>query len=222
MQRRHGLQERLAGKRLRLLESAEQVAKLGSWEWLPRTDEQFWSDNLYRLFGLEVDELVPTRAFVLEQTHPDDRERVARYVEMTRQDPRPPPIEYRIMLPGRTVRYLRSTITTTESDARGATRIVGTVQDVTEQHLAGREIAAHAAVSGALVDWESLANSCKRLLSELAEAIEAVFGALWVPEGDVLVPHESWAIPHFRARASLSLRPLRSHSAYRGASGCRG
>ena len=57
-----------AYERLRLLEAAERVAQLGCWEWLPSRDVQFWSDNLYRLFGLEVSQIVPTREFVLERT----------------------------------------------------------------------------------------------------------------------------------------------------------
>src|SRR5664280_2117182 len=87
---------------LLLLDGGEQVAKLGSWEWLPSREEQFWSDNLYRIFGLEPGEVTPTRQFVMEQTHPDDRTRLAtRYVEMTRSTLEPPPIEYRIKQPGR-------------------------------------------------------------------------------------------------------------------------
>ena len=56
--------------RLRLLEAGERVAKLGSWEWFPDRDEQLWSDNLYRIFGLKPREITPTRTFVLKHTAP--------------------------------------------------------------------------------------------------------------------------------------------------------
>jgi DNA-binding CsgD family transcriptional regulator len=182
-----------AGERLWLLESAEQVAKLGSWEWLAGSDEPSWSDNLYRIFGLEPGQLTPTRGFVLEQAHPDDRERLARYIEMTRRIADPPPIEYRIVQPGRGVRYLRSTITTLESGAERVRRIVGTVQDLTDQRLADREIAAHVAVSRVLADWDRFEEDGKRLLRGLAEAMEFVFGALWLPDRDLLTARLLWS-----------------------------
>jgi hypothetical protein len=34
-----------------LLETGEQVTNLGSWEWLPETDTNLWSANLYRISG---------------------------------------------------------------------------------------------------------------------------------------------------------------------------
>lgn len=181
--------------RLRLLEAGERVAKLGSWEWFPDRDEQLWSDNLYRIFGLKPREITPTRTFVLKHTHPDDRERVASYVEMTRGLPGPPPIEFRIQQPGRDVRHVRSTITTVEVDSGGAKRIVGVVQDVTDERLANREIAAHVAVSKILADWDCFEESGQRLLASLGEAMECVFGALWLPHGDLLVARLTWNDP---------------------------
>ena len=41
--------------------------------------------NLFGLFGLEPGSIIQTREYVLERTHPGDRERVARYVESTRR-----------------------------------------------------------------------------------------------------------------------------------------
>jgi len=70
------------------------VGGLGSWEWPPETDEQQWSDNLFRLFGLEPETIIPTWAYMVERMHPGDRERVARFVESTRALADPVPIEY--------------------------------------------------------------------------------------------------------------------------------
>ncbi len=199
------------GERFRLLETGERVANLGSWEWLPGPDKQLWSDNLFRIFGVEPSEVTPTREFVSAQTHPNDRERVARYVEMTRHVTNPPPIEYRVQQPGRGTRYLRSTIETVETGAHGAERIVGVVQDVTEQRLAGREIAAHLAVSGVLAGWKALDEDGMRLLRGLAEAMGFVIGIVWVPDRDLLVARLVWSesalpeMPGFRD-ATLGLR----------------
>jgi DNA-binding CsgD family transcriptional regulator len=184
-----------AEDRARLLGVGERVAQLGSWEWLPGPDTQLWSDNLYRIFGLEPGGVAPTREFVLERTHPQDRERVARYVEMTRGVAEAPPIEYRIQRVGGGVRYLRSTIIHIEPGSEGPSRIVGAVQDVTDQRMTGRELAAHVAVAEALSDWDCFDESALRLLGALGEACEFVLGVLWVPRGEMLTASVVWSKP---------------------------
>jgi len=65
-------------RRVSLMERAEQVAEIGSWEWPPEHERLEWSDNLYRLYGLQPGSIAPTIDYVLEQTHPEHRERLAR------------------------------------------------------------------------------------------------------------------------------------------------
>jgi DNA-binding CsgD family transcriptional regulator len=198
-----------AGHRYRVLGSAEQVARLGSWEWFPKSDEQSWSDNLYRIFGVEPGEVVPTQEFVLEQTHPDDREKVAAHVESLRHVPSPPPLDWRIIHPDRGVSYLRSTMTATEWNDRGATRIVGAVQDVTDEWLANCEIAAHVAVSKALASWDGFDVSARSLLRGIASAMDFVFAALWLPDRDVLRARLVWGDPSVPAASELEAEMLR-------------
>jgi hypothetical protein len=50
---------------LALLNQAEQIGGLGSWEWTPAHAELLWSDNLFRLMGVEPGAIVPSVAFVL-------------------------------------------------------------------------------------------------------------------------------------------------------------
>jgi PAS domain S-box-containing protein len=175
------------------LDTTERVARLGTWQWLPVTDAQVWSDNLYSIFGVEPGEITPTGQYVLERTHPDDRERVAKYVELSALVPRPPPIEYRIQQPAGDVRYLRSTITNIDTGPDGARQIVGMVQDVSDQRIASRELAAHVAVSAALIDWASFQDGAIHLLNDLGTACEFAVGALWLPHGDLLAAELMWS-----------------------------
>ena len=175
------------------LDTAERVARLGTWEWLPATDAQVWSDNLYSIFGVDPGEITPTGQYVLERTHPDDRERVAKYVELSLMVPRPPPIEYRIRQPAGDVRYLRSTITNIDTGPEGARQIVGMVQDVSDQRIASRELAAHVAVSAALTDWANFQDGAIHLLNDLGTACEFAVGALWLPHGDLLAAELMWS-----------------------------
>jgi PAS domain S-box-containing protein len=175
------------------LNTAERVARLGTWELLPTTDALVWSDNLYRIFGLEPGEIIPTREYVLERTHPDDTGRVAKYIELSALVAHPPSIEYRIRQPAGDIRYLRSTITNIEAGPEGAGQIVGIVQDVSDQRMASRELAAHVAVSTALIDWYSFQDGATHLLHDLGTACEFAVGALWLPHGDLLAAELLWS-----------------------------
>jgi PAS domain S-box-containing protein len=178
--------------RLRLLESGEKAAQLGSWEWSPISDRRLWSGNLYRIFGLYPNEIEPTREFVLERTHPDDRARVARYTAMTLRRADPPPIEFRIEQPGGGFRYVRSSVTTVEPRASETERIVGTVQDITERRRAEGEIEAYLVVGEVLLGWDTLQHGAELLLRSIAQAMELDTGVFWLPRGDVLVPEVFW------------------------------
>jgi hypothetical protein len=132
----------------------------------------------------------------LGRTHPDDRERLERDLEPDRRTPDPPAIEYRIQRRAGDVRYLRSMITSVDPDPQGESRIVGMVQDVTDQRVASRELASRVAVSAALIEWDSFEDGAMRLPRDLGKACELIVGALWLPHGDFLaaelISSEPW------------------------------
>ena len=55
------------------LGEAQRIAAMGSWEMAIATNELWWSDQVYRLFGLEPGSLNPTYETYLEYVHPHDR-----------------------------------------------------------------------------------------------------------------------------------------------------
>jgi PAS domain S-box-containing protein len=175
-----------------LLEAAEQIGQIGSYELVLETGQRRWSDNLFRILGLEPGEVEPSREFFLERVHPDDRaaieradERFGRTGEVTS------PMEYRFVRPDGEMRHLRSV----HAEVRGPDgrrRVIGPIQDVTDQRRAEREVAAHLAVSEALASWESLEQGAKALFSGLARAMDFEVGVLWVPKDRVLGPQVFW------------------------------
>lgn len=82
-----------------------------------------------------------------------------------------------------------------ESDARGPTRIVDVVQNVTDEHITKQEIAALLGVSNVLAKWDGLAAGAVRLLAELGRTLDFPCGTLWLPEDDVLIPAALWSEP---------------------------
>jgi PAS domain S-box-containing protein len=176
----------------KVFESAEVVGRMGSWEWRPQSNELVWSDNMYRIYGYEPREIEPSPERVFELVHPDDLDRVTHVFDQLGAVGQLLPLEYRIILRDRGLRYLRAMLAIAEERDGRPHRLTGTVQDLTEQRRAERQIAAHVAVSQALSEWTSVERGAPRLLRGLAEALEFSIGVLWVPLGDVLVARAFW------------------------------
>ena len=75
-----GLDDQVKDRTRRLVQSenrrrkAEEIADIGVFEETIGVEEIWWSKSLYRLLGLEPEELVPTRSRFLERMHPGDQE----------------------------------------------------------------------------------------------------------------------------------------------------
>ena len=192
-----------------LLFAAEQLAETGSWDWDLRTGKLAWSDNMFRLLGLEPRAITPSVELLIDLAHPDD---VAGLRHETALAPDRPSreVDYRVVHPRGDVRHLRSTLLLVERLGDLPSRLMGSVQDITEWLRAEREIAAHAAVSEALMEWTSFDEGSSLLLRRLGEAMEFEAGALWIVEGDVLTPRVGWSSGALHlAEFEATTRPLR-------------
>jgi PAS domain S-box-containing protein len=192
-----------SARRKVLLERAERLAQIGSWEWQPTTDEALWSDNLYRIFGLEPGSFVPSLRALLDRTHPEDRESAERQLTAAARDGRLAALEMRIVRPDGTVRYLHATADADGHDGDRAPRLVGSAQDVTDERRAARELAAHVTVAEALSGWRSFEHDADRLLRDLVLALGFSSATLWSRADDVLDVRAEWGEPSVDSRGRL-------------------
>ena len=118
------------------LEEAQRLAHLGSWEWSIETNELFWSDEIYRIFGLTPQEFGATYDAFLESVHPDDREDVMRSVDEALNGKKPYDIEHRVIQRTGDIRVVNERAEVTFDAAGRAMRMIGTVQDITERKQA--------------------------------------------------------------------------------------
>ncbi len=112
------------------LAEAQRIAQVGNWEWHVATDTITWSDELYRIFGLDPRADLPSRATLAEFVHPDDRARVEALAARVRETGEAYTHQYRIVLRNGTTRWIEGRGVATVGVHGLSMR--GTVQDVTE------------------------------------------------------------------------------------------
>ncbi|MGD9736989.1 MAG: EAL domain-containing protein [Solirubrobacterales bacterium] len=122
--------------RWRLLQRAEEIAQMGSWDLNRDTREMVWSDNLFRIFGFEPRTLVPTVEFLFERIHPADREYVEREVGRALTEGELQPLEYRIVRPDSSLRHVHAHPTLDEREGAKSGHIVGALRDISEWRIA--------------------------------------------------------------------------------------
>jgi len=129
------LEKTLASKEAtqeRLLE-AQQLVSVGDWQ-LNLTDNALtWSDEIYRIFGVDPEAFSPTPDTALMLIHPDDRQVVKAKLKQAMLNNTPCHSEYRVVRPDGSERIVSQQSAIRKMlDGRTAS-INGTIQDITEQ-----------------------------------------------------------------------------------------
>jgi PAS domain S-box-containing protein len=122
------------------LEEAQRLAHLGNWDWDIVNKELRWSSEIYRIFGLQPQEFGATYEAFLSSVHPEDREFVKQSVNEALYEGKPYSIDHRIILPDGAERIVHEQAEVTFDKADKPVRMIGTVQDITEQKIAEDEI----------------------------------------------------------------------------------
>lgn len=118
------------------LAAAQALAQLGSWEWDIKEDKVTWSDELYRIFGVDPGEFDASYDAYIELIHPEDRDMVNMSVDAAYRTGEFPEFEHRILRKDGSLRWTRATGTVIRDETGEPIRMLGTSQDVTERKLA--------------------------------------------------------------------------------------
>ncbi|MGE5645292.1 MAG: PocR ligand-binding domain-containing protein [Acidobacteriota bacterium] len=123
------------------LNRAQEIAHLGSWELDVANHRLFWSDEVYRIFGLAPQEFGATYEAFLDLVHPDDRAAVDAAYAASLRDAKPYELTHRIVRRGSgEVRWVHEKCEHITSPEGGIVRSIGMVQDITERKRAEEEL----------------------------------------------------------------------------------
>ena len=132
----------------RQLETAQRITHIGSWEWEVATGALRWSDELYRIYGLEPGSAAVSFEWFLTRVHPEDRDRVQG--EITGAIGRGGRFAHqeRIVRPDGSVRELDTVGEVVADDAGNPVLVTGTCRDITEERRREETIQLYADVVG--------------------------------------------------------------------------
>lgn len=117
------------------LTRAQQIGHLGYWDWDIHGQTLMWSDEVYRIFG--VDPTFPLTFETIEaMIHPNDRDRNNRYVQGLLTAGDKIEFEFRIIQPDGDIRYTRQIAQVTRDEAGRPIHAFGIMQDITERKQA--------------------------------------------------------------------------------------
>ena len=122
--------QKLQQSEARLYE-AQRIAKIGNWEWDINTDEIIWSDQIYKIIGINPSTPCSTFQDMLEVVVDEDQQMVKSCFESSLNDGKPYDIEHRIVRSDGQLLYVHQQ-GQAEMDKTGKViRMAGTLQDIT-------------------------------------------------------------------------------------------
>lgn len=112
---------------------AQALAQVGNWEWRPGNREVYWSEEIYRILGLEPGQDTPSFETAIQRVPAQERQEVAAAFAAMLREGELHNLEHRVVRPDGGERVILSHAAI-ERDARGRAVIVrGTAQDITDR-----------------------------------------------------------------------------------------
>jgi PAS domain S-box-containing protein len=181
------------------LAEAQEMAKLGSFMFDMASGRVEWSDQTYRIFGLERQQFGGTIDAYLARVHPDD-------VTLVRSITTPPlsdvslHFSHRIVCPDGEVRFVDCRARVVEGSARAPEKLLGTLQDVTEQIASQEKI-------------QRLSHQNEMILNYAGEAILGIDGTGRVTFANpAAVAFTGWSAEELLSAPSIHTLIHHSHS----------
>ena len=166
------------------LDTAQRMARVGSWSWDVTGDRWHWSEELYRIAGLPPTAPPPDFRALLRAIPPEHRDAFRDITSRALRDGRPYEIRFPVLLPDGGRRILRGRGVPVRGEGGAVERIHGFAQDVTELARAESQQRAAAALGQLALSGVTL----EVLMREAADAVATELGLDFVgvvaPVGD--------------------------------------
>lgn len=122
------------------LSQAQEIAHLGSWTWEVQNKKLSWSDEIYRIFGIEQSELKPSYEKFISLVHKEDREFVHQENRESVLGKNCYHIQFRIIMPNGDSKYVQQKAKTDYDHQGYPQRVVGILHDIDKMKVADESL----------------------------------------------------------------------------------
>jgi len=147
------------------LREAHRLAHIGVWSWAPGTDAVTWTEELYRIAGLDAKLPAPTYAEHPDIYAPESWGRLQTAVEKALETGEPYRLELELIRPDGATRWVNAFGGASHDDQGRVEGLYGTVQDITERKRA-EEALAH--LNAELVDETAALAEANATITRIA------------------------------------------------------
>ncbi len=173
-------------KREKQLSEAEAIGRMGHWRWSVNGDDITWSQEIFRIFGVDPNHFRPTLRRVNEMVHRQDIARMIQGFQRAIIEKKNYGMEFRVTRPTGEIRYIFCE-GRCEKDAEGeVVALYGILQDMTERILYEREL--RAAKDASEQAYAAKTRFLANMSHELRTPLNAIIGFSEMIEHQLLGP----------------------------------
>jgi len=173
-------------RREKQLSEAEAIGRMGHWHWLIGEEYISWSEEIFRIFGVDQNHFKPSINSLTSLIHKRDLGRVVQVFQRAIIEEKNYDMEFRITLPGGDVRFIMCEGRCEKNDEGEVIALYGIMQDMTERMLYEEELrqAKDASEQAYAARTRFLAN----MSHELRTPLNAIIGFSEMIESQMLGP----------------------------------
>ncbi|MDH3975544.1 MAG: EAL domain-containing protein, partial [Deltaproteobacteria bacterium] len=162
------------------LKVAQQIAHIGNWEWYINDNTISWSDEAYRIFGYKPGEIDLNYEVFLSHVHPDDVDYVKEAVNAAIERKIPYKMNHRIIRRDEKERTVQEQAQVYFDKKGNVSKMIGTVQDVTEERLAEEKIRKSYQSQQAITSILKLSLRPLSLDEQLNRSLDVILSMPWL------------------------------------------
>lgn len=179
----HRRKEEEVSKNRAMLNKAQEIGHVGSWEWEIATNDLVWTKEIYSIYGLDPHKVSPKYDLILNTMGPESKAEFLKLIDDALKLRKPFEMEYNLIRPDGSMRYVHTKGEVLFDSEGHPITMFGMVQDITQRKQAQEDLRKSEERFRKLVETEP---ECVKLLTEDNILIDMNPAGLGMIEADSL------------------------------------